>query len=237
MNSQTWDVSVSGREFAVCVLEGEGGKWFVRVDGRAAAKPLGPDEKERIVPVGGALYRLHRSQKNEFALDPHELPAPATVSNHPAALLPDRIRDMPLGPTPTDYIPWSLVVWGGLVAVVALMMWYALGPNYEKQAAGRVKAIVADMAQGTGPEVQFAVGLWARNVRTLADRDELSWASDNFDKWRIEKKLYHRFSSWEVLDSELVEGAGVPTAIVTVMIEGQKYEMRVPERQPISWAN
>ena len=236
MTPAEWTIKVEDQDHNVTLTPTPNGKMIVRVDGRTVAKPISPEESERIVPVGNALYVVTRDEDGEFFLFQHEVLRPAP-SGGPAARLPHRIAEMPLNLKSSSPIRPVAVAWLVIVVLAGLTLFYAVGPNYEKQAVGRVEQILGDMAQGTGAEVQFAVGLWFRNVKTLSDRDELSWASDHFDRWRMEKNLYRTFGSWRVIDSELVEDSVVPTARVTVEIEGARYAMLVPERDEITWTN
>jgi hypothetical protein len=235
MDLSEWTIDVDGHAYHVTVTPTPKGTNVVRVDGRAIARPMGPDEKERIVPLGGALYVLTRDADGEFSLFQHETLTPSS-SGGAAARLPHRISDMPLGFKSKSTIRMSAIAWGTIVILTAVGLWYAIGPSYEKLAVSRVEEILADMGRGTGAEVQFAVGLWSRNVRVISDRDELSWASDNFDIWRREKNLYRTFESWRIVESRILDG-DVPTALVIVEIEGTRYGMIVPERQPITWAD
>ena len=238
MTTREWPAEVDGQSHTISIERGENGKDLIRVDGKMAARPLAPHEKERTIPVGGSTWIVRRDLTGELSVS--ELDSSfADQVTHPAMVIPSRVAELPLGPTPSG-AAISIPLWGWVSVVVlglGVMLWMALGPSYEKQAQQRVKQILTDMAQGTQGEVQFAVGIWARNVRTLADRDELSWASDHFDSWRREKDVYRKFSDWEVVGAEEVEGAPVPTAIVTVKIEGRELKMLVPERKPISWTD
>jgi hypothetical protein len=80
------------------------------------------------------------------------------------------------------------------------------------------------------------IGLWARNVRQLADLREISWASDHFDDWRREKDLYRPISSWHVISVREAPTKDVPAVLVRVVIDGRDLVMLVPDRRPISWA-
>ena len=59
--------------------------------------------------------------------------------------------------------------------------------------------------------------------------------SDGFDRWRQKKDLYRQIGEYSVIDSKVVEGEKVPTAIVRFTIEGKEYRVRVPKDLPISW--
>ncbi len=128
------------------------------------------------------------------------------------------------------------LVWGVIAIAILGILWWAVGPSYEDQAAARVEQMLEVMRQGTGIEQQDAVGLWAKNNPKLMDRDELDWASNHYDKFRQEKDLYRSFTGFRIVDSEMVEGEKVRTAIVSFEVEGQgSYRVRVPERLPMSW--
>ena len=234
----SWNISVDGREHFVFVERGENAKDIVRINGRVAAKPLGPDESERGISVGGVPYILRRTGASSYDLIQDEWASATERSRDTAYAAMAHADETPLPmarSAAARLIP--LLGWGAIVAVVAIMMVYATGDDYAGLAGTRVKQILGEMQSGEHMKMQFAVTLWAKNRRTL-DSQEMSWASDHFDQWRMEKGLYNKaFAKWEVLDSEEVEGADKPTAIVTFKIDDQQYKVRVPKDLPISWEN
>jgi hypothetical protein len=70
MSEQTWRVDVDGIERNVTVdTDPESGRTVIRVDGRLAAKPLSPADREREFAVGTSRYSLQRSAQGGFSLD------------------------------------------------------------------------------------------------------------------------------------------------------------------------
>lgn len=124
-------------------------------------------------------------------------------------------------------------------AVLLIGIRYMAFPGYEKQAVTRVKNMLTGMQEGggTGMKSQTAMAMWARNTFTISDNQELSWASDHFDKWRKQKGLYRKFQGFEILDSEMVdENEEKPVAKVRFKIEEKEYAVNVPKGRPIEWA-
>lgn len=126
--------------------------------------------------------------------------------------------------------------WAVIAVAVGVLLFWAAGPKYDKLAAKRVDEMMKEMKQGTGVEQQLAIGIWAKNHPKISDEQELAWAADHYDQFRKEKGIYRKLDSYKIVSSELVKDVTPPTAIVTVDIEGKTYKMRVPEKQPISWA-
>jgi hypothetical protein len=126
----------------------------------------------------------------------------------------------------------------GLWAFIALLaiapfLWYLAHTTYKKTATRRVTEMLNHMHDKAADEA--AVGLWLRDTHHLADARELSGASDQFDKWRIEADLYDGLRSFELLEVRTISDAEVPTALVTVAIDGHLRTMRVPDRKAIAW--
>ena len=234
----SWNINVDGREHFVVVERGENEKDVIRVNGRVAAKPLGPDEGERGISVGGVPYIVRRTGPSSYDLAEDEWAAAPERSRATAHAALAHAGETPLPMTKSSanrLIP--LLGWAAVVAVVGIVMLYATGDSYAGLAEKRVDQILREMQSGEDVKMQFAVTLWAKNRRML-DAQEMSWASDHFDDWLREKGLYKKaFTRWEVLDSKEVEGADKPTAIVTFKIEDQQYKVRVPKDLPISWEN
>lgn len=230
--SRSWEVTVNGAVHIVNIEPTETGKDVIRVDGRTAARPLGANEAEREFAIAGQPYLLLRDGKN-FSLVERDV-APAMPA---AAYVPGRTADMPLPAAATDSKLGELrkLVWVVIVGIIGGMLYMATGPSYPKQAGKRVDQLLTEMKGGPGPQAQYAVGLWMKNVPKMTDQNELAWASDHFDAWCKEKDMYREIGDHKIISSEEVKGAEVPTAIVTAEIEGKTYKMRVPERKPISW--
>lgn len=226
-----WNVTINGRERQISVVHAESGRDVVRVDGRTVARPLTAEEQERVFAIDGFRYAVRR-ERDGFTVDaivePDPLAPPpeawASVGAH-ALGAPDRR----LGKL-TQY--W----WIGIVAAVALLMYFAL-PSYAKEASKRVETMLLDLKDGAGAESSIATTIWARNVRSM-DANELSSANERFNGWRRAKNFQYAggFSKYRIIDAKKVDGA-IPTALVTFEVDGAEYRILVPERQPISWAD
>jgi hypothetical protein len=238
-----WDVEVNGQDYAVTIERAENGKDVVRIDGRVATKPIGPEEKDRSINVGGSSYILRRQGAEKYDLQAGE---PAAAKSPLALAREIRQRDDALNTlhsiaaskTPIaiekDSFFKRLPVFGWLaiVAAVGVMLYLASGPSYSKIALERVNRLLSEMhSEKTS---QFAVTFWFKNKKVL-DSTEMSIASDRFDKWRQQKDLYRQVGDYKVIDSKMVDGEKVPTAIVRFTLEGKEYRVRVPKDLPISW--
>ena len=239
-----WNVEVHGQEYVVSIERAETGKDVVRINGRIAAKPLSPEEKDRSISVGGLPYTLWRRGGDNYDLQVSEAAAPV---KSPAALAREiRERDdaidalsvlaeskAPVALEKDSFFKrLPLFGWVAIVAAVGLMMYMLTGPSYDKIALARVNRVLSEMhSEKTS---QFAVTFWYKNKRIL-DTTEMSIASDGFDKWRKQKDLYRQVGDYSVIDSKVVDGEKVPTAIVRFMLEGKEYRVRVPKDLPIRW--
>jgi hypothetical protein len=236
-----WNVTVGGRERQVSVDHGESGKDVIKVDGRTVARPLTPQEQERIFAIEGVQYAVRRAEGG-FTIDLLSEPAPE------AAPPPQGGRVPSPGELPADAHAAALGVpsfnfsnlyrfwWVGVVIAVALLM-YMLVPSYPDDAAKRVMDILQDLKAGVDAESHLSTTLWARNVRNM-DQMELNAAVNQFTAWRREKDFFYEkgFTNYKIIESEEIEGE-VPTARVTFEIEGDRYTVIVPERRPIRWAD
>jgi hypothetical protein len=221
---RAWTLKVLGREYLVSLTDGEGGKLIPRVDGKAAAKALAPEESERLLNVGGAVYLLQRNESG-FVLE-MQTPAPPPVPANPPRLVPATFDGYFLKP--------RTILWFGMaIAICIPFLWYSWAARYTNLAQRRVEHLLTGM---TGDPDAATIGLWARNTRRLADARELSWASDHYDQWRAEKGIPEKIASWKMIGVESVSRTP-KTARVTVTIDDQKVAMIVPENQPISWAS
>jgi hypothetical protein len=239
-----WDVEVNGQDYAVSVERAENGKDVVRINGRVATKPIGPEEKDRSINVGGRPYLLRRQGADKYDLQADQA---AAAFKSPLALAREvQERDDALNalgtiaeskaPIAMEKDPFFKRLpafgWLAIVAAVVVMLYLATGPGYEKIALERVNRLLSEMhSEKTS---QFAVTFWFKNKKTL-DSTEMSIASDHFDKWRQQKDLYRQVGDYNVIDSKVVDGEKVPTAIVRFMLEGKEYRVRVPKDLPISW--
>ena len=237
-----WDVEVNGQDYAVTIERAENGKDVVRIDGRVATKPIGPEEKDRSINIGGNPYILRRQ-----GADKYDLQAGQAVVKSPLALAREiRERDdalNALGSVAESKAPIAMEKdpffkrlpafgWLAIVAAVGVMLYLASGPGYNKIALERVNRLLSEMhSEKTS---QFAVTFWFKNKKVL-DSTEMSIASDRFDKWRQQKDLYRQVGDYKVIDSKMVDGEKVPTAIVRFTLEGKEYRVRVPKDLPISW--
>jgi hypothetical protein len=219
--AQTWPVTIGGVSYAVSLARMGNGKLAVRVNGRVAAKPIAPDEVECVFDLAGATCTLSRERSGEFELIVQQ-PMPA-LPQGPAS----RIGFSFIAPR---YLVWGFV---GLL-FTAPLFWVMAGTSYEKRAKRRVENVLTGMSEAPH---SATIGLWARDARNLSDSNELSWASDQFDRWRFAAGLAETIKSWTILDVTPVKDAEIPTVIVRVTIDGKALSMKVPERMPISWAD
>jgi len=245
MQLGNWDVEVNGQDYAVSVHRAENGKDVVRVNGRAAAKPIGPADKECAINIGGYPYVLRRTGADAYDL---QIAKATAATKSPLALAREiQERDNAINalgvlaesqaPVALEKDPFfkRLPSFGWLVivaAIAAMIVYAAAGPSYKKVALERVTRVLSEMhSEKTS---QFAVTFWFKNKKIL-DTAEMNIASDGFDRWRQKKDLYRQIGEYSVIDSKVVEGEKVPTAIVRFTIEGKEYRVRVPKDLPISW--
>lgn len=231
MSRNEWEIGEHGNVRRVTIERGENGKHVIRIDGRVAARPLDTNEVERELRIDNAFYVVRRVGE-EFALD---LIAPANPAAMHAAVAAESLGAAGIGARART-VRWGTYLWVAVVAMVGLLLYRGVGPNYARQAEDRVELLLSEMALGTGPQESLAIGIWARNTRMLST-DELGWAVGVFPDFRNAKNLRRKFSDWKVLSSEMVEGAEVPTAIVSIEVEGRPLKMMVPERKPITWVD
>lgn len=231
-----WSVTVNGRERQITIDHAESGKDVIRVDGRTVARPLNAEEQERVFAIDGFRYTLRR-EAGGFVVDQIAEPQahaaadayanPAVLTGNPDAfgLVPDR-----------KFAALHRYWWVAVVIGIGVMVYFMV-PRYEKDAAFRVETMLADLKDGIDAESSLATSIWARNVRGM-DSGELSSANNQFTRWRNERDFWYEkgFATYKVIASQVVEGAEVPTAIVTFEIDGDQYKVLVPERRPIAWA-
>ncbi|GEM_PF-6990374 len=80
MSDFTWTVEVDGLSHTVAIdNDWQTGKAAIRVDGRAAAKPLSAGEDERQFAIGSTMYIVRRMPDDTFTLDlaPPDFEAPS----------------------------------------------------------------------------------------------------------------------------------------------------------------
>jgi hypothetical protein len=239
MQLGNWDVEVNGQDYAVTVERAENGKDVVRVNGRVAAKPIAGEEKERGITIGGQpyvlrrqgeKYDLHAATKSPLALAKEIQERDDAVNA--LGVLADSQAPVALERDPffkrLPSFGWVVIV----AAIAAMIIYAAAGPSYKKVALQRVTRVLSEMhSEKTS---QFAVTFWFKNKKML-DTTEMNIASDGFDRWRQKKDLYRQVGDYSVIDSKVVDGEKVPTAIVRFVLEGKEYRVRVPKDLPISW--
>lgn len=130
----------------------------------------------------------------------------------------------------------------GLIVVAALLglLVKTAFPGYEKVAATRVTNVLNGMKEGTGTgtKAETAMAMWAEGKLRITDRDRLSWASDNFDKWRRKKKLYRQTGEFTIDSVEVTkDDEQYKEALVTFTLEGKRYQVRVPSNSAIAWVD
>ena len=236
MQLGNWDVEVNGQDYAVSVDRAENGKDMVRINGRVAAKPIGPEEQSRSITIGGWPYTLKRTNANAYDLEVDEMPADLARkrtmetgnailahSNAPVAMKKGNLfRYLP-------NVGYILLVLG-----VVGLMYMLKGQSYDKVAFDRVNKVFSEMHDMKGsPE---AVTFWFKNKKIL-DTQAMSQASDGFTKWSMEKGFYRKIGDFHVIDATIVKGEAVDTAIVRVVIEGTEYHLKVPKDEPMQWTD
>lgn len=82
---------------------------------------------------------------------------------------------------------------------------------------------------------QAAICQWWRGINVLFDLSELNTAYNQFNQWKTKAGIVNIIGSYRIIDAKIVEGAPVPTCIVSGLINGKPFLMRVPKDQPISW--
>ncbi len=231
-----WEISseVDGKLFAVTVERAPNGKAVIRINGHVAARPMGADETERTISLGGQAYVVSRTGLDTFSLVRDTLAdvqartketANAVLANAPVAITPSR----------TSSRTAPMLGWAVIVLAVAGMLYWALPKSYDKLAGERMRQILKEMKVGRNPDFRRAVELWGKAPYSM-DLQEMSWASNGFDKWRREKKLYDKaFTEYAVTHSQIIDGTKVPTAIVTFTIDGTEYRVKVVRGAPIAW--
>lgn len=125
-------------------------------------------------------------------------------------------------------------------AVVLLGLMKFAFPGYESVAEKRVANMLKGMHEGQGADakVETAMAMWAENKLRITDRDRLSWASDNFDRWRTKKDLYRQIGEYKINSVKEQKGSDdEPTAIVAFTIEGKPYKVLVPRDHAIQWVD
>jgi hypothetical protein len=234
-----WEISHAEGMRKLTVEQAPNNREFIRLDGRTIAKPLDPTEGLREVLIEGRKFVIRRNPGG-FGFDleyPEPVDAPPELAtpteSHPLVatmrgVSVELLREM------RERIRLSWLLWAGLALAIFSMLYMAI-PKYEQEAVKRVKLLVAEMALGPGPQEELAMGIWLRNTRT-PERDELLWCVSHFPEFRNAKNLRRKFSSWKIVESAMVEDAKVPTALVTIEVEGVPYKMLVPERRTITWA-
>ncbi|HWW61337.1 MAG TPA: hypothetical protein VN181_08215 [Thermoanaerobaculia bacterium] len=112
-------------------------------------------------------------------------------------------------------------------------------PGYESVARLRVANMLKGMHEGSGTDgkIEMAMAMWAENKLRIMDRDRLSWASDNFDRWRTKKNLYRQIGEYKIDSVEEQKGTEEPTALVAFTIEGMPYKVLVPKDHAIQWVD
>ena len=85
-------------------------------------------------------------------------------------------------------------------------------------------------------EFQLAVCQWFDGSYVMSASD-LEVAQNHFLVWLKEKSIRLPVKISSVQDVELKSGAVVPTAVVTVSIDGRPYKIKVAKDQQMVWAS
>jgi hypothetical protein len=233
----TWKIpsGTNGKTLDITVERMPNGKDVIRINGHVAAKPISPGEAGMVISAGGQAYMVNRSGPDTYTLHRDEsADAHARTRETAQAILahaPTRIAST--GPQLSRLLP--LVGWAAVVVSLAVVLLWAVPKSYDKLAAQRVRLMLIEMKVGKNADYRRGILLWGKAPYSM-DSQELNWASNGFDKWRREKGLYDKpFTNFEVTSSTIVEGTKVPTAIVTFLIEGTEYKVRVVRGAPMTW--
>ncbi len=230
-----WDVEVGGVDYSVSVDRSENGKDVIRVGGRVIARPMGADESERQILVGGAPYVVKRTGPNTFDLEVDQAAADLRARTLETGRTVLAHGKAPLGlthDTSPSRLPWIMVA----IVVVAfgVIAFIGLIPRYDRDAKARVTQVLHEMQDPSHGETSLGISLWAKNRRNL-DSGELAGASNQFDNWRKEKDIYRQVGPFTVDKVEELKGEAIPTVIVTFTLEGKQYKVRVPKDRQITW--
>ncbi len=115
MSTQAWTVQVERVSHRITLeSDPESGRASIRVDGKMATRPLGPDEEEREFRVGAATYVLRRLPDGAFDLD--LLPGYADPALAPPTPAAKRKKEKSLR---------SRLIGYAVLGVVAAMLWWA----------------------------------------------------------------------------------------------------------------
>ena len=230
-----WDVEVGGVDYSVSIDRTENGKDVVRVGGRVIARPMGAEESERSILVGGAPYLVRRTGPGTFDLEVDQAAADLQARTLETGRTVLAHANAPLGlkhDTSPSRLPWILV--GIVVVAFGAIAFVGLIPRYDRDVRSRVTQVLHEMQDPSHGETSLGISLWAKNRRNL-DSGELAGASNQFDNWRRAKDIYRQVGPFTVDKVEVLKGEPVPTAIVTFTLEGKQYKIRVQKDRPITW--
>jgi hypothetical protein len=233
----TWKIpsEVDGKILVITVERAENGKDLIRINGHVAAKPISPGEGGAVISVAGQSYMVSRKGPDSYTLVRDiSADAQARTRETAQAILAHAPTPMMSTSAPLSRL-FPIAAWVAVVVSIAAVLLWAAPKSYDKLAAQRVRSMLIEMKVGRNPDYRRAILLWGKAPYPM-DAQELSWASNGFDKWRREKKLYNRpFTNFDVTSSKIVEGTKVPTAIVTFTIESTEYKARVVRGAPMTW--
>ena len=226
----SWDVEIEGHMHTITVDRAESGKDVIKVDGRTAARPMGPDDHETEIAIGFYRYAITRSG-DEFEIRTLQDAEGAAAEASAAAAAAGPVYVTRSG-SQTLFMRFGWIFILGLIAGIG---WLLFGPNYAREAGKRVQAILEDIKDGPSKESSVSAALWAKNVREL-DQQELASAEKEFASWREEKGFVNGCGSPKIVHSEKLKGTDVPTALVTFECDGGRHQVIVPQGRPIQWA-
>ena len=109
--------------------------------------------------------------------------------------------------------------------------------DYETKsnAKARVTTILEGIKKAGRKSDQKALCLWYDGSIYINDEHEQSFASDNFDRWRVTGGVGSGLQTFEVAEAVVEAEAEVPTALVSGTIDGKPFSMRVPKGKMIAW--
>jgi hypothetical protein len=112
-----------------------------------------------------------------------------------------------------------------------------IGPYETKhQAKARVTNILQGIKDGgTGKSMQTALCRWYNDSVYINESSTASFASDMFDRWRVDGGIGKGIAAFEVTEATIEEGAPVEAVLVGGTIDTRPFSVRVPKGQTITW--
>ncbi len=101
-------------------------------------------------------------------------------------------------------------------------------------AKSRVKNVLSGLTRGSTVPIGIVTHQWYGSG--ILEDSSSTDVIQRFEAWCRQRGLEHRgVESWKITDARELESAKTFTVIVSGEINGKKFEMIVPENQPIRW--